>query len=304
MQTSNPPDEAGMGERHDIRLDTRQGRLAALAWRRDGAPRVLCLHGWLDNAASFLPLAPRLGRCDLVALDLPGHGHSEHRHPTARYHFIDYLFNLDAALDTLGWTACHLVGHSLGAAIAAVFAAAAPERVLSLTLLDGLGPMTGDPAKSGERLRRSLARFRQAPSAARRYGSIDEMVQARREVSDLSEAAARLICQRSAREEDGRFRWRSDPALNWVTPVLLTEEQVLDMLRHIEAPTLTFQATPESTWFSPERIAARKQAIAHGRHVQVEGHHHFHMDDPEVIADTIQGFILENDAAARMGEQT
>jgi pimeloyl-ACP methyl ester carboxylesterase len=304
MQTSNPPDEAGMGEPHDIRLDTQQGRLAALAWRRDGAPRVLCLHGWLDNAASFLPLAPRLGRCDLVAPDLPGHGHSEHRHPTTRYHFIDYLFNLDAALDTLGWTTCHLVGHSLGAAIAAVFGAAAPERVLSLTLLDGVGPMTGDPAKSGERLRRSLARFRQPASTARRYGSIDEMVQARREVSDLSAAAARLICQRSAREEDGRFRRRSDPALNWVTPVLLTEEQVLDMLRHIEAPTLTFQATPASTWFSPERIAARKQAIAHGRHVQVEGHHHFHMDDPEAIADTIQDFILENDAAAKTGEQT
>ena len=58
----------------EIQLDTRQGRLAALGWRQAGLPRVLALHGWLDNAASFAPLAPLLHGLDLVALDLPGHG--------------------------------------------------------------------------------------------------------------------------------------------------------------------------------------------------------------------------------------
>jgi pimeloyl-ACP methyl ester carboxylesterase len=288
----------------DIRLDTARGELAALAWRRAGAPRVLCLHGWLDNAASFLPLAARLTGCDLVALDLPGHGHSDHRHPSARYHFVDYLFDVDAVLDALGWDTGHLVGHSLGAAIAAVFTAGAPERVGSLTLLDGVGPMSGDASESAERLRRSLARARQPSSPARRYGSLDEMVEARCKATDLSPDSARLICERSSREDDGALVWRSDPALNWVSPVLLTEEQVLDLLRHVEAPTLTFQATAASGWFSPERIAARKEALAHGEHHIVEGHHHFHMDAPDAIADTIQAFILDRDAATAHGKPT
>ena len=292
-----------MPEPRDIRLETPRGRMAALTRREGGRPRALCLHGWLDNAASFLPLAQCLDGCHLVALDLPGHGHSDHRHPTARYHFVDYLFDVDAALDALGWTSCHFIGHSLGAAIAAVYSAAAPERVLSLTLLDGVGPIAGDVAKSTERLRRSLARSRQPPSEPRRYASIDQMAQARREATDLSPRAARLICERSAREEDGGFVWRSDPALNWVSPVLLTEDQVLDMLRHIEAPTLTFQASAPSGWFSPERIAARKDAIAHGRHLLVEGHHHFHMDRPEAIADTVGAFIQEHDRGAGQGAQ-
>jgi len=280
----------------EIRLDTRQGQLAGLGWRRKDAPRVLALHGWLDNAASFVPLAPLLERVDLVALDLPGHGRSEHRHASTRYHFIDYLFDVDAALDALGWPDCHLMGHSMGASIAATYGAGAPERVRSLVLLDGLGPLTASAASTGDRLQRSLRKYRQGGSEPRRFASPDEMVTARRNASGLSEAAARLICQRSARQQGQHFLWRSDPALNWVSSLLMTEEQVLDLLRHIACPTLTYQATPESIWFSREQVEARKKAIAHGQHLAIEGDHHFHMDAPGAIAETIQAFIQHNDS--------
>jgi len=286
---------------NELELETSQGRLAGLGWRCAGAPRVLALHGWLDNAASFIPLAPLLGPVDLVALDLPGHGHSGHRHPTTRYHFIDYVFTLEAAMDALGWTDCHLLGHSMGAAVSVLYAAAAPERVRSVTLLDALGPITNEADRTAGRLRRSLAWFRQGPSAPRRYRSIDEMVEARRKVSDLSADAARLICERSARAEGEHVLWRSDPALNWVSAVVMTEEQVLDLLRHVQADTLTFQATTDAPWISSDRIDARKQALAHGHHNVVDGHHHFHMDEPAAIAETIRAFILEHDLAPGEG---
>lgn len=290
----------------EMQLDTKQGRLAGLGWRHEGAPRLLALHGWLDNAASFIPLSSRLRSLDLVALDLPGHGHSEHRHATTRYHFIDYVFNLDAALDALGWADCHLLGHSMGAAIAAVYGAAAPERVRSLTLLDALGPIAADANRSAERLRRSLGKYRQGASPRRLFSSIADMVEARRKVSDLSPEAARLICERSARQQGDQFTWRSDPALNWVSAIVMTENQVLNLLRHVESPTLTLQATSESPWFTPDRIEARKRALAHARHVALDGHHHFHMDEPDAIAETIREFILEHDAhdpSARPREQ-
>lgn len=272
-----------------------EGRLAGLAWRHDGAPRVLALHGWLDNAASFLPLAPLLGSLDLVALDLPGHGRSDHRPAGARYHFIDYAFAVDAALDALGWPDVHLLGHSMGAAVAAIFGAGAPERVRSLVMLDSLGPLTADADTAADRLRRSLHKQRQGPGLTRRYGSIADMVQARQAASGLDAAAARVLCERAARPDGDGWTWRSDPALNWVSPLLMTEEQVLDLLRHIEAPVLSWHAAPASPWFSADKVRRRQAAIPRGRHLSVPGSHHFHMQDPDSIAATMVAFVLEHD---------
>jgi len=287
----------------EIQLDSRQGQLAGLAWRNPDAPRVLCLHGWLDNAASFIPLANLLRQLDLVALDLPGHGHSEHRHTTTRYHFIDYLFNVDAALDELGWEDCHFIGHSLGAAISAAYSAGAPERVRSIVLLDSMGPVSSTADTTTGRLRRSLVKNRRGTSRIRQFESIENMVKARRMVSDISPAAARLICERAARPVDGLFQWRSDPALNWVSSLVMTDEQAMDLVSNIEAPALTFTATEESPWSSLAKLEARKQAMAHATHVTLQGNHHFHMDDPGPIADTIDTFIHDNDQPREPHEQ-
>jgi pimeloyl-ACP methyl ester carboxylesterase len=75
----------------------------------------------------------------------------------------------------------------------------------------------------------------------------------------------------------------------------MSEEQALDLLRHVEAPVLTLHVTPESPWFTRELIEARKAAIGGARHLTLEGHHHFHMDAPGGIAETIRSFILEHE---------
>ena len=262
----------------EILLETSQGGLAGLHWPSENGPRVLCLHGWLDNAASFLPLAPLLDSLDLVAIDLPGHGHSEHRHATSRYHFIDYLFNVDAALDELGWSSCHLLGHSLGAAIASAFAAGAPERVQSVVLLDTMGPVSVSADTTTERLQRSLVKNRRGAGVVRDFSSIDQMVKARCLFSGMREDAARLICERAATKTNAGFRWRSDPALNWVSSLIMTDEQALDLVSNISAPVLSFTTTPDSPWASREKLEKRRRAMDHGVHETLEGGHHFHME--------------------------
>lgn len=91
--------------------------------QREGR-RVLALHGWLDNAASFVPLAAQLPALDLVALDLPGHGHSAHLPPGTQYNTPGAICHVLDVADALGWDRFTLLGHSMGAGIASLTAAA------------------------------------------------------------------------------------------------------------------------------------------------------------------------------------
>ena len=106
----------------------------------DGAD-VLFLHGFGGDLNSWMFNQPVLaGRHRTYALDLPGHGSSG---KVVADGTVQALSRTVAAFtDGLNLEAVHLVGHSLGGAIAIDFAAANPGRVLSLTLIStaGLGP--------------------------------------------------------------------------------------------------------------------------------------------------------------------
>ncbi|MGH8605107.1 MAG: alpha/beta fold hydrolase, partial [Gammaproteobacteria bacterium] len=73
-------------KQQDTVIVTPSGRFTAKRWGSDQGAPLIALHGWLDNAASFDPLASYLDEFDLVALDLAGHGLSDHRPKGVHYH--------------------------------------------------------------------------------------------------------------------------------------------------------------------------------------------------------------------------
>ncbi len=284
----------------EIRLQTRQGEVALLHWAGlKGAPKVLCLHGWLDNAASFVPLAQHLDSLDLYALDFPGHGHSDHRPAGVRYAFTEYLFDLDGVLDELGWEKANLMGHSLGGGVTCAYAAAAPGRVRKIVLFDGLGPYTVDIDKTVSQLRDSLEWARRPRRPLRKFDSIEIAARAREGgFLEISPEAARLICERAVRkvsdEEGSHFVWRTDPALRWDSPVMISELQILQCLEAIRAPLLSFHAQPWTTDHASKTMARRQSAIARGTFRDVQGNHHFHMDAADEIAPEVERFFIED----------
>lgn len=279
----------------EINLTTPHLALAGLRWGNPTGIPVLALHGWLDNAASFVPMSPWFADMNIVALDWPGHGRSQHRHPSAHYYITEFMWDIHAALDALAWDSAHLLGHSLGAAISSIFATAAPGRVRSITLIDALGPYANEPDDTARQLRRSSASVRSKPRPRKTYASVEDMVQARLANSDLTEPAARLIVERSVQATAGGFEWSYDPGLYWVSPLYFSEDQLLDCLHNIEAPVLTISAQPFS---SPERERHYRRQIAaipNGRHELITGGHHLHMEQPEAIAAQLHCFIMEQE---------
>ncbi|PRG32326.1 alpha/beta hydrolase [Burkholderia multivorans] len=142
MQAEAPADARTAPAPHIGRLRTADGlELASYRWPADARaapPRatVALLHGLAEHAGRYAPLAARLNAAgiDLLAIDLRGHGRSPGKRAwVAR--FDEYLDDADALVDEAARapTPLFLMGHSMGGAIAALYAIErAPARACTL----------------------------------------------------------------------------------------------------------------------------------------------------------------------------
>lgn len=277
----------------EIKIQAGTLQLAARAWGPSDASPVIALHGWLDNAASFDGLAPFLKNVRLIALDLPGHGFSEHLPPGCFYHYIDYLPRVLAAADALGWERFTLLGHSLGAGIATLLAGIVPERITRLALIEGLGPLSMSPAEAPKQFVKAM---RAAKTMDRKrfphYATRESAIEARKSGGHLSHSSAQTLVDRGLVALPNGFTWRSDPRLTLPSVMRLTEEQVLAFMSNISAPTFLIRA--DSGWPVTENFFEQRLACVSGARMEtLSGYHHLHLDEPEPVAELLNGFLCE-----------
>jgi lipase len=171
--------------------------LARYEWGDDHLPPLVCLHGVTSQGRHFRPLAEQLAqRFHVVALDLRGHGDSTWEPPwNLEQHVADVLAAAPEGR-------CAWLGHSFGGRVAYEAAAAAPDRVERLVLLDPairLPPYVG--LVTAENARRD-----------RSYASFEEGIDRRYEESVLTTAPRDLVAgelkEHLVPDEDGRWRYR------------------------------------------------------------------------------------------------
>jgi abhydrolase domain-containing protein 6 len=138
-------------ERSLAGVETGQVRVGDLDWRywQGGSGDTLVLvHGFGGDKDNWVRIAPYLvDHYTLLAPDLIGFGDSS-QPPELAYDIGAQADRLLAFLDAMGIDRFHLGGNSMGGYISGALAAAAPERVLSLWLLDPGGVMTAEMSQA------------------------------------------------------------------------------------------------------------------------------------------------------------
>ena len=254
---------------------------------------IICLHGWLDNAASFTDIWQAFPEYYLIAVDLPGHGKSFHRSLGAEYNLIDYVQDVRELIVTNKWHNVRFIGHSLGGIIASMYAALFPEDVESLVIIESFGPLTMPVSSTVEQLRNSIeTRLNAKQKIIKQPKSLSSVVKARTAQSDLNTHEAEMIMSRNLRQNaDGEWQWRTDHRLRTLSNLRMTEQQAEQVMSNIKCPTMLILGTEG---FEKLKVNVEKRAhlIKHLRIEYCDGGHHVHMRSPRQICDKIRDFLL------------
>ncbi|MEC7816956.1 MAG: alpha/beta hydrolase [Pseudomonadota bacterium] len=276
--------------------------LAGIHWpakpESEEAVPVVMLHGWLDNAMTFARLAPELSRlAPVYALDMAGHGHSGHRPDGYAYWLMDYVADLAEWLETHmapDGRPVDLVGHSLGGIVCALLAAAFPEKVRRLVMIDSLGALSRSVDQTIPQLRKALKKRLSGSSPAATYPDVVTASRVREGgLSPLSAEAAALLVPRNMRSTGSGQVWRTDARLRHPACLMMTEEQVRASLAAISTPALFVKAS-EGLLARQSLLTERAELVPGLETITVPGGHHCHLDgDPQPVIDAIKRFLSQ-----------
>jgi pimeloyl-ACP methyl ester carboxylesterase len=267
---------------HDRFVSVDGLRLRYREWGDTSSPPVVLLHGgsahahWWDSFAAAIADAYRV-----LALDLRGHGDSDHTNPPA-YRIEDYARDLAAFIDTTTRKRVDLIGHSLGGMVGTAYAGVASQRLNSIVIVDTQLKITAGGARYMTRLRKfPHPVYRDREQAIRRFRLLPTHTQA--DETTLAHIAAHGIRQLP----DGRWTLKFDrESMAHAEPQDLTP-----ILPRLTCPVL-FVRGAHSTLLPHEHLAALLDAAPHAESVEIaDAHHHVMLDNPPAFERVVRAFL-------------
>lgn len=277
--------------------------LAGLSWTAGStsqsvSPPIIMLHGWLDNSLTFCQMAPELAKVSsLYAVDFAGHGHSGHRPAGQSYQLMDYVADIAELIEihvcgSEQGAQVDIVGHSLGGIVGSLYAAAFPERVRKLVMIDSLGALSRSADETIPELRKSINKRIAGSGRSAVYADIAAAANVREGgLSPLSHEAALALVPRNLKPVGEGYSWRTDARLRHPSPLMMSEDQVVASLKAVQAPTL-FVSAKEGLLANRKGLDDRLNAIPDVQKVEVPGGHHCHLDgNTRPVADAVRNFL-------------
>jgi len=268
-----------------------------LEWDGGGRTTLLCLHGFLDLSWGFAPIAPTLAAAGyhVVAPDLRGHGDTEWVGAGGYYYFMDYLHDVADLVDAVARDRLVLVGHSMGASVAALYAGVFPDRPAAVVAMEGMRL----PEQPDEDLPRRATDWVHGVRRARRRGP--------RALPDLDACAARIrqfdplcppemslfLAGHGTCAVPGGRAFKHDPVHVTRGPYPFRLEQWMQYWRAVRCPVLLLEA--ERTELPPPPdMAARAACLRDVRTRFVPRAGHMMMrHEPAAVASAVLEFLRE-----------
>jgi pimeloyl-ACP methyl ester carboxylesterase len=256
-------------------------RLSALRWGST-APRAVLLHGGAQNAHTFDTLALALGE-PVLALDLPGHGHSDAA-PGGSTDVAGHARDVAAALGALGIAHIPIVGMSLGGLVALVVATQSSGVASKLAMIDVT------PGVNAEK----SAHIVQFVNGPRTFADFDELLartvehNPTRSVSSLR----RGVLHNAVQLDDGTWVWRHQRHDQPATPVRLEARSLWEAVSRVAVPLLFVRGMAAGSVVDDEDEAELLRRCPHATVVHIEGAgHSVQGDQPVVLAEVLASFL-------------
>lgn len=252
-------------------------RLSALRWGRR-SPELVFLHGGAQNAHTWDTVALALGR-PLVAIDLPGHGHSDGpaENDTDRSASVG---DVSAAISSLAPQAQAVIGMSLGGLTALGVTDARPDLVRSIVLVDVTPGVNHDKAAA-------IVSFIDGPES---FPDFDELLARTMEFNPTrSESSLRRgILHNALQRSDGTWVWRYRRFVDRTGP--FDASALWSAVDRIEVPLLLVRGTrPQSVVDDEDEVELRRR-LPGAKVARVDAGHSVQGDAPLELARLIDEF--------------
>lgn len=300
---------------------TPYGQIAALEWGNpEASKKVLCVHGWLDNAGSFEPLMPHILKhgdnsknYHIVAIDHPGTGLSSHKPTGSEYTTFSTIIEMRRVINDLGWNKFSIIGHSLGSHYSFLYSCIYSYQIESMISIDlehpiGRGLQNWDVIlnSSIEECFRNEYFHKDDPTTNIRVPVYSEEDAIKRLMdghsNSLTVESAKILLKRGATKGSWGYTFNRDLRLRSLfvefRPDDDTWRQYIKMFFHANLLVIRATRTP---YRRPESLRKSyyelfEKNCRYFRDVEVEGTHHLHMNTPETVAPEINRYLDEIDS--------
>lgn len=263
-----------------------------------GLPPLVLIHGAASNMTRWSAFSDRTGlgeRHDLLRLDLRGHGASLYRGPVGLGIWCD---DIAALLHHEGIERAILVGHCLGANIAALFAVRYPELTAGLVLVE---PMPSKALKGPLKRVRPFAPVLQGAIAVIRFLNRFGLYRRRLQPLDLRALDEALRSHLGSPDEEAFLKqyygsaWRDIKTL----PTAVFLKDMLEILRplpwqRIRAPMLALLSTGQG-YVNPAATRALLASVADAEVVTIKAEHWIPAEQPQAMREAIEAWVGARD---------